>query len=308
MRTSLPRSRRIRALAGAVLLALVATVPAAVPVAAGVEPPCTVTNLTRGGTAGTLATAVQAATAGDRLQVKGTCYGSTTIGRDLTIVGKKTAATGTPTLDGNRTGHVLRIGQTATVTIVGLTITHGKAYGAEWPDQSGGGIFSKGELTLRDVRVTGNRARESGGGLRLEGPTTLIRTIVSRNGVPDGDGCGIATGAALTIRDGAIRGNGPTLQDGGCYGAGIYALYGSDVRLLGSTRIEMNDSGDQDGAGILVGNDGAVSLEDTSIVTANITAISGGGIYVDCLGTLTFEGPEAAHVFGNTPDDIAFAC
>lgn len=305
MRTSLPRSRRLRALAGAVLLAVVATVPAVVPVAVGAEPPCTVTNLTRGGTAGTLAKAVKAATAGDRLQVKGTCYGSTTIGRDLTIVGRRTAATGTPTLDGKRIGHVLRIGGTATVTIVGLTITHGKAYGAEWPDQSGGGIFSKGDLTLRDVRVTGNRARESGGGLRLEGPTTLIRTIVSRNGVPDGDGCGIATGAALTIRDGAIRGNGPTLQDGGCIGAGIYALYGSDVRLLGSTRIEMNDGGDRDGAGIFVGDGAAVSVEDMSVVTGNVTSTNGGGIW-SC-GTLTFEGTEASHVFGNTPNDV-FRC
>lgn len=307
MRTPLPRGRRAPALTTAILLALVASLPGNVPVVAG-GPTCRVTNLTRGGTAGTLAKAVKVASAGDRLQVQGTCFGSTTIGRDLTIIGRKTAATGTPTLDGNRTGHVLRIGQTATVTIVGLTITHGKAYGAEWPDQSGGGIFSKGELTLRDVRVTGNRARASGGGLRLEGRTTLIRTTVSRNGVRDGDGCGIATGAALTIRDGAIRGNGPILEDGGCSGAGIYALYGSDVRLLGSTRIEMNDGGAREGAGIFVGDDGVVSLEDSSIVTANVTALSGGGIFVMCNGVLTSEGTEASHVFGNTPDDIAYAC
>jgi len=305
MRTTLPRGRRTAALAAAILVALVATLPGTMPVAAG-GPTCRVTNLTRGGTARTLAGAVNAARSGDRLQVKGACFGTTIIDRDLTIVGRKTAATGDPTLDGDQSGHVLRIQRGMTVELVGLTIAHGNADGGAWPNQSGGGIFSKGRLTLRRVLVTENFARTSGGGLRLEGPTTLIGTTVSYNGVTeDGDGCGIATSAPLTIRGGAVRGNVSTATN--CFGAGIAAWTGARVRLLGSVRVEENDAGIGDGAGVAVHAGASLAVRDTSVITGNVTTGTGGGIYVDCLGTLTFEGTEASHVFGNSPNDV-FRC
>lgn len=302
MRTHLPRRHRAFPVLVATALAIVATVPATLP-AAGAEPACSVTNLTRGGTARTLAGAVKAARPGDRLRVKGVCFGSTTIDRDLTIVGKKTAATGDPTLDGKGISHVLRVRKRVTVELVGLTIAHGNANGGQWPNQSGGGIFSAGKLTLRRVLVAENFARSSGGGLRLEGPTTLIGTTVSYNGVTqDGDGCGIATSAPLTIRGGAVRNNVTTATS--CVGAGIAAWDGSRVRLLGSVRIEENDAGIGDGAGVLVYAGASLAVRDTSVITGNVTTGNGGGIYVDCLGTLTFEGAEGAHVTGNTPSDI----
>lgn len=294
------------ALVVALAVASVAPVATSLPVVAG-GPSCIVTNLTRGGTARTLAGAVKTARPGDRLQVKGVCFGSTTIDRDLTIVGKKTAATGDPTLDGKGISHVLRVQKRVTVEIVGLTIAHGNANGGQWPNQSGGGIFSAGKLTLRRVLVAENFARASGGGLRLEGPTTLIGTTVSYNGVTqDGDGCGIATSAPLTIRGGAVRNNVTTATS--CVGAGIAAWEGSRVRLLGSVRIEENDAGIGDGAGVQVYNGASLAVRDSSVITGNVTTGHGGGIYAMCNGVLTSEGAEASHVFGNTPDDIAYAC
>jgi len=303
---SIARRRGRIAIAAAALISLAVSLPAAAPVAAtsasGLRiPACTVTNQTRGGTKGSLAAALKAARAGDTLQVKGTCFGSTTIAKDISIVGKKTPATGVPTLDGNNDGSVIRIREGATVSIKGLVIAHGNANGTSWPMNTGGGIFSAGRLTLRRVTVAENVARDSGGGMRLTGPTTLIQSRVSYNIVSlSGDGCGIATEGRLTIRGGSVKGN-VTLGDT-CFGAGI-VIWNGNVTLEGAATVQDHSAGVGDGGGIAVWQGASLTMLDTSTVTAN-TASSGGGVWVKCTGSVTFEGGEAAHVFGNTSDDV----
>jgi hypothetical protein len=261
-----------------------------------------VTNQTRGGTKGSLAAALKAAKAGDTLQVKGTCFGSTTIAKDISIVGKKTPATGVPTLDGNNDGSVIRIRKGTTVSIRGLVIAHGNANGTLWPMNTGGGIFSAGRLTLRRVLVAENVARDSGGGMRLTGPATLIRSKVNYNIVSlSGDGCGIATEARLTIRGGSVKGN-ITLGDR-CFGAGIAIWSGGNVTLEGAATVRDHTAGAEFGGGIAVYTGASLTMLDASTVTAN-TASLGGGVWVKCTGSATFEGGEAAHVFGNTSDDV----
>lgn len=300
--------RRPRAgTAGVLVLALVASLASALPASATAPtqsaPEFKVTNLTRGGTRGSLSEAVLAARAGDTLQVRGTCFGNTRIGKDLTVVGRASAASGTPTLDGEYDGSVLHIERGTTVVIDNLVIAHGSANGLTWPRQSGGGIWSAGRLTLKDVAIVENSARDSGGGLRLEGPTTLIDTDVSYNVVTEnGDGCGIATSSRLTIRNGRVMGN-VHLADA-CTGTGIAAWSGARVTLLGNARVRENDAGTGEGAGIFVYDDASVALRDASTVTANTTTGTGGGILAECSATVTYEGSKGDHVFGNTPNQV----
>ena len=99
----------------------------------------------------TLQSAVDAASAGDTLRVKGTCVGNTTITTSLTIAGRPRA-----TLDGNHAGSVITIASptgTDLVTLSGLTITRGTA------DFDGGGITNFGSrLTLIDSTIIANAA------------------------------------------------------------------------------------------------------------------------------------------------------
>ena len=93
-----------------------------------------------GGSYGTLQAAVNAATAGDKLKVKGTCYGDTTISKNLTITGQSNPGFGSATLNGGNNalspGSVI-VNRGATVAVTGLTITGG--YSATIAGNTGGG-------------------------------------------------------------------------------------------------------------------------------------------------------------------------
>src|SRR5438874_1351945 len=77
-----------------------------------------------GGSYGTLQEAVDAASAGDTLEVTGTCYGDTVMGKDLSIVGRG-AATLVGTGGTRAFSHVVYISFGNVVAITGLTITGG---------------------------------------------------------------------------------------------------------------------------------------------------------------------------------------
>ncbi len=113
---------------------------------------CQVVNVSSHRSFGTLQAAVDAASAGDTLRVKGTCVGSTTIAKDLAITGKSGRGYGPATLDGDHTGRVLTISEGVTAALTGLRITNGTATG-------GGGINNHGTLTLVRSVVTGNDRR-----------------------------------------------------------------------------------------------------------------------------------------------------
>src|SRR5580765_7322329 len=120
------------------------------------QPKCLIVNLGGGGgTWDTLQAAQDDAAAGDTLKVKGTCYGPTTLSKDLTVVGQSNRAFGTATLDGDQAGSVVTIGDGVTATISNLRITGGTA-------EQGGGILNGtrttvgGSLTLTGSTVSGN--------------------------------------------------------------------------------------------------------------------------------------------------------
>jgi len=121
-----------------------------------------------------LATAIAAATSADTINVYGTCYGN--FGKDLTLQRRGKRAT----LDGNKTGRVLRI-NAGTTTLPDLTITNGET------TSLGGGIFVRPSTAavLVNVLVTGNAAgaKSFGGGIEADenSTLTLISSTVSGN-------------------------------------------------------------------------------------------------------------------------------
>ena len=185
--------------------------------------------------------------------------------------------------------------------ISGLTITNGRTPDATTEDvaQPGGGILqTDGELTLRDVVITGN-ATGNGGPTRLSEPA---------QGGSGGAGGGIhATGGALTMTDCVISNNttgnggtGSAFAGSGGRGGGIFFAPGN--LTLNNVVITGNRTGDAGGpSGGKSGDGGGIVSGDPSLgrfTVANLNKVtitnnstgsgggaadsgSGGGIYVN---------------------------
>lgn len=203
---------------------------------------CQVTNTATDARDDTLQAAVNAASSGADLLVRGTCGGPTTVGKTLTVTG----AGPSPTLDGLSrggtvvTGSVLTITAGVTVSVSDLTITDGRA------PALGGGINNSGTLILDEgTAITGNSAPSQGGGISN------------------------TTGGTVTLNDGAtIRGN--TANNGG-------GIYNFGTVTLNSTS-SINHNAASSGGGIF--NIGTVTLNDHAAITGNtVTSSSGGGIF-----------------------------
>jgi predicted outer membrane repeat protein len=229
---------------------------------AAAQPKCLVVNARSGQSYGTLQESVAAASAEDTLKVKGTCYGTTRISKNLTIVGESGYGSGQGTLDGAKSGSVVTVERGVTVAITRLTITGGS--GSPQPytrDIVGGGITNFGSLTLTDSTVSGNTALEGSLG--------------------GGKGGGIFNGgeyspeASLTITDSTVSGN-----EVGYWGGGIGNEEGS-VTLNDST--VSRNTARQEGGGIAQAFRGSLTITDSTVADNTAVAVVfglGGGIAV----------------------------
>ena len=256
--------------------------------AAATQPKCLVVG--DGGSHGTLQAAVDAASPGDTLRVKGTCYGDTTISKNLTIIGQSNPAFGPATLNGGNSrpkpGSVVTVDEGINVAITGLTITGGS--GSYVPERGifGGGILNYGSLTLANATVSGNKA-ETGGGIanRPNGSLTLKNSTVTdnRGGGSDlqGGNGGIDNVGSLTLIDSTVAGN-----------RGYFAAIGNGGSL---TLIDSTVTANRD---VVVGgieNGGPLRLIN-STVSDNRGAF-GGGISNSFFGSVTINNST---VVGNT--------
>jgi hypothetical protein len=231
---------------GAIALTLVLIVTVATASTLAASPTaCLAVNVDTGFTAGTLRAVVKAAGPGHHLTVQGVCVGTTSITQSLTITGIRTATSGAPVLQGDGKGRVLKVQADVVVTIKDLTIRGGNA----GKGGDGGGIFNGGNLTLRDVIVTRNRAGFGGGiwvsALGFE-PARLIlagKTRVSRNSAY-GYGGGVHSFAPVIMKDSSqVIGN--TARNGG---GGVYVL--DELVMLDRSRITGNSAGGTGGGGV----------------------------------------------------------
>jgi hypothetical protein len=205
----------------------------------------------------TLQAAVSAASPGDKLKVRGTCYGDTTVGKNLTIAGQSNPGFGPATLNGannaQRLGSVVTVDQGGTVVITGLTITGGtgSAVGACSGGVHGGGVLNQGSLTLAHSTVSGNAAQNGGGVENLDGSLVVTNSTVSGNagvGIENSQSrtpCG-GLGGSLTLTNSAVREN----------SASGIVNYGS-LTLTGSTVSDNRDGG--------IGNGGPTTLTNSTV-------------------------------------------
>ncbi|MFO1540086.1 MAG: hypothetical protein ACKOTZ_06510, partial [Chloroflexota bacterium] len=226
------------------------------------------------------------------LSFTGRCAETVLIGRTgpTTIVGRRTRATGTPTLDATGTGTAAVVIWSDPVTLRGFTITGGTGVPGLDPSEpaSGGGLWiDSSSVTLVDMRVTRNEARGEGGA------GGGIEITAALGPFPGGSGAG----SRLVLAGRTVIGDNSATYAGG----GIRVGPGVTVRITGDARIAKNHA-DAYGGGIAVdgadGKETTLLLRDRAIVTGNDAGLGGGGIRTE--GSVTTRVTAAASIQGNS--------
>lgn len=259
------------------IVLLIATLGVSAVSAAG-RPSCLVTNTRAGLGSQSLQEAINAAAAGDTLVVSGTCVGTSTVDRSLTLRG-----VGTATLDGDGAGPVVWVTGGLLVAIGHLTITNGgETY-------LGGGLRNDGSaLTLANVTIAGNDAF-NGGGVGNAGGTMIVTNSNVVDNTSESSGGGIYNSGTLFLSNSHVQRN-TSNAGGGILSVGDLYL-GATVAYLTITRSTVSDNvAEVMGGGISNGaSDAAVSvlMLDNSPVSDNTAGTYGGGIDNGGIGTIT---------------------
>ncbi len=306
---------RVRPIAVIGALALAAGMVAILaPTAVGGPAPCQTKNVRTGVEykgATPVATAISEASAGDTINVWGTCVGNFQVGKSLTLKGQGKNAT----LDGGGAATVLHITD-GTTTVDGLKITNGAA-DVSSPDNGGdccvgGGIAVSGPTAgarVLNSLVTGNSASLFGGGIDVdEGTLDLVNSTVSANTAVQGSG-GIDTDfGTITLTGSTVSGN--TVTNGS---AGGIWNFGGTVTLNNST-ISGNSAANPSTtlargggirnqsalAGTVVVSQATLTLSGATKITGN-QAEQGGGISNRPSSTVLASNWTGS-ISGNTPD------
>jgi len=219
----------------------------------------TVTNLKDDGSSGTLRSKVVAANSHpgpDRIVftrgLEGTIKlssGAIPISDNLTLIGPGAAKVA---VDGNAMDRIFTVdngkaGADLNVTIQGLKLRNGKSV-------AGGAIFSRENLALVGDIIEGNQAANAGA---------------------------ISAGGNLTIKNSTISGNTASNSIGGVYFYGVASPTSVFTLTVQDSRISGNAAKAGEGGGVfLYGGNANVSK---SVISSNIAAIGGGGIYASSI-------------------------
>jgi hypothetical protein len=220
------------------------------------------------------------------LVISGTCIGTFTIHKDVTLRGKPVVGHPSPTLDGGGKGTVLTIAHTANVTLTGLRIQGGKALG-------GGGIV---------VGVPGQHAHNS--------IVRLINTLVTGNTARNGGGIFAMCCHFVILRGtSAIRGNSSDCRGGGALTQGNLWLKDTSVvnrnTSSGGSAARCSVPRRFSGLGGGIYDGGSVKLFDSASVTRNHAANGGGGVFLDgdLDGSLMAHRGWTGKIRNNDPND-----
>ncbi len=254
-----------------------------------------------GGTDGcfsTIGAAINAASSsamppGDTINIAPGIYSENLfINKNVTING--TSASNTK-IDGGQLDRVFYVATDVSVIFSNVTIQNGKTSGY------GGGIYSRGAvtlnystlggnsssfgggiisfviLTLNGSTVSGNTSTNDGGGIYSEGSLTLSNSTISGN-TGSGFGGGIINFGTLMLTNSIVSGNtvNYNVNEYASVGGGIFTQE-STVTLNNST-VSSNSANNGNGGGIYNGVTSALTLNGSS-VSGNTATYHGGGIW-----------------------------
>ena len=174
-------------------------------------------------------------------------------------------------------------GRLRSVTVSGVTLTHGNASGTGATD--GGSILNQTQLDLSDVVFVSNDALGNGGALAsLGGDVTLDHVTLSDNtSSANGGAIYIITGR-LDVTASAFSANTSSGSGGGIFGDGGFSVMNVDSSVL-SGNSAVGDAGG-------IANNGTLTVTNTTL-SGNATTGSfgyGGGIYSIAAGSLDISG------------------
>ncbi|HNG33922.1 MAG TPA: choice-of-anchor Q domain-containing protein, partial [Blastocatellia bacterium] len=200
------------------------------------------------------------------------------------------------TVTGNNASRVFEVNIASTTTINGLTITGGNGIGAT-DSGSGGGVYSKGKLTLTGCVVTGNTTTgptiHEGGGVFNAGNQlmTLTNCTISNNTANFG-GAGVISFGNLVMTGCTVANNTNTYTSDSGRGGGVetYATTTITNSTISGNHI---DNGTGDNAGGVWNCCGPLTIINSTITgnsaAGNSGAPSAGGLLQDscCGGSVT---------------------
>ena len=300
--------------AGRMAIALVVSVALCVGLSAtagnAAGEPCRVRNVSTGQQFNRLQPAISAATAGNRIEVRGTCRGSAIVDRDLVIKGRWTRAWGSALLEGSRTGaYVISVRADVKLTLSTLVMIGNRAdrYG------TGGALLNHGTTLLKSARV---RGQAYGTAIVNQGALTFFGTSRAADGVVNHGEMTVNDKSRL---DGGMRAHvGPWGPDGaknygvltlndtsrvsgnrghGVFNGGTLVLNGASrivrngraavynrgtITMNGSSRISRNSN-----IGVYIQKGGTLTMNERSWISQN-SAINGAGVFLR-RGTLTMN-------------------
>jgi RHS repeat-associated protein len=197
-------------------------------------------------------------------------YGQLLVNSDVDIVGPGAKLL---TVDANSDAinkqRVFNIGSLATAKISGMTITGGDA-----DYDSGGGIYSVGDLSLDRVTVTGNTAEYGGGLYQSGGPLSITNSTFWGNTALSVGAAYVETSELLRIEGSTFRNNSTTWM------GAVFSSY-TDTDIRNSTFSTNSASGGY-GAGLRLWGPSGMAALLTNVTVANNDAGTGtrGGIFV----------------------------
>jgi predicted outer membrane repeat protein len=224
--------------------------------ATATQPKCLVVNLRSGQSFRTLQEAVDAASKGDELTVKGTCLGDTQVGKSLTIVGQSNPGFGPATLNGGV-----------------FVCTH---YGVASFRCGGLGYGEGVELAISRLAITGNFGNLRPPGFGALSSVTLSNSTVA-GGLSDFHGGVIVSNSTII---GGVDDDGGDVTISNSTITGGTAAGGS----FGECAIEAKNTGSQGGVSIF--EFGVVTLNSSTVI--GNTAKFGGGIF-NVFGSVTLN-------------------
>jgi len=163
-----------------------------------------------------LQTRIDSASPGSTLLIKGTCLGTFTVDKDLTLEGDPTA-----TLDGDGAGSTLTIPNVHTVHLISLTITGGLAPQGAGINRPSGGTLTLSRVTVQFNLASGTTAAQGGGIFAEFGPVVVTKSTVTGNRAVALASGATALGGGLDVRFGPLTLSGSEVSSNRAVGVGI---------------------------------------------------------------------------------------